>query len=87
MHPSQQRRGIGAQLLYQGLAEADNIGLQSILASSPDGEGLYKRFGFKEYKVMRLNLRKYVGGEQLRGDDGDGIVRHVVMHRPAAGTD
>jgi hypothetical protein len=63
--------------LADGLAEADRLGLQSILAASPEGEDLYKRFDFQEVKVMNLNLWEYEGGE------GMGIARHCVMNRPA----
>lgn len=74
--PSHQRRGIGSMLLEAGLREVDSFGLQCVLAASPEGEGLYKRFGFTEFEVMTLNLWEYAGGEGL------GPARHCVMHRP-----
>jgi hypothetical protein len=69
--------GIGTKLLEDGLNEADELGLQAVLGSSPEGETLYKRYGFVEFAVMNLELWKYEGGE------GMGLARHVVMHRAA----
>ncbi|KAI6710856.1 acetyltransferase [Diplocarpon mali] len=75
--PEHQRRGIGSQLLEQGLREVDEAGLQCVLAASKEGLELYKRFGFVEYETMSLKLWEYKGGGGL-GED-----HHVVMHRPA----
>ena len=72
-----QRMGIGTKLLEEGLHQADLLGLQSVLGASPEGEGLYTRFGFKEYVVMNFKLWEYEGGEGMRE------ARHVVMHRVA----
>lgn len=67
-------------LLKAGLKEADDMGLQTILAASPDGEGLYRRFGFEEVVVMELQLWEYEGGEGLVGEER--LTRHCVMRRP-----
>jgi ribosomal protein S18 acetylase RimI-like enzyme len=75
--PKCQRMGIGTKLLEEGLREVDEAGLQAVLGASPDGEGLYKKFGFKEFEIMDIKLWEYEGGEEC------GIARHVVMHRPA----
>ena len=75
--PKCQRMGIGTKLLEEGLREVDDAGWQAVLGASPDGEGLYKKFGFQEFDFMERNLWEYEGGE------GCGIARHVVMHRPA----
>lgn len=50
-----------------------------MLASSKEGLGLYKRFGFVEFEKMRLRLWEYEGGEGFEGDD------HVIMWRPGMG--
>lgn len=76
IHPKYQRRGIGCRLMEEGLAEADRLGLQSILAASPEGEGLYKRYGFVEFDVMNFKLWEYEGGE------GMGLAKNVMMRRP-----
>lgn len=75
--PQHQRKGIGALLLEDGLREADVQGLQVVLGASPEGIGLYRKYGFVDFEVMDLNLWEYEGGE------GMGIARHVVMHRPS----
>lgn len=67
-------------LLNAGLKEADEIGLQTILAASPSGESLYRKLGFEEVKVTELQLWKYEGGEGLVGEES--VTRHVVMRRP-----
>ncbi|KAH9218782.1 hypothetical protein DL95DRAFT_385010, partial [Leptodontidium sp. 2 PMI_412] len=50
--PENQRQGIGSQLLEAGLKEVDRLGLRCVLASSKEGLGLYKRFGFVEFEKM-----------------------------------
>ncbi|KAG4440517.1 hypothetical protein IFR05_003987 [Cadophora sp. M221] len=77
--PENQRQGIGSRLLETGLKEVDRLGLQCVLASSKEGLGLYKRFGFVEFETMKLKLWEYEGGEGFEGDD------HVVMWRPCMG--
>ena len=57
--------------------EADEAGLQAILGASPDGIGLYRKYGFVDFEVTDFKLWEYDGGE------GMGIARHVIMHRPA----
>ena len=67
-------------MLEAGLAEADSLGLQTILGASPMGEGLYRRYGFELTEVMALKLWEYEGGEDLVvGEEA----RHCFMHRPA----
>jgi len=71
-----QRLGLGTELLKQGLREVDKRGLQCVLGASPEGKGLYEKFGFRVTKTLDLDLEKYEGGE------GYGVVKHSVMHRP-----
>jgi ribosomal protein S18 acetylase RimI-like enzyme len=68
--PECQRQGIGNLLMQEGLKEVDRLGLQCVLGASPEGEGLYKKYGFEEVEVMELKLWEYEGGE------GMGIARH-----------
>ncbi|RDL37592.1 uncharacterized protein BP5553_05025 [Venustampulla echinocandica] len=75
--PEYQRKGIGTMLLEAGLKEADAGALQCVLGASPEGEGLYRRYGFKQVMNMDLKLWEYEGGEGL------GTTTHGVMHRPA----
>ncbi|TVY33161.1 hypothetical protein LSUB1_G008029, partial [Lachnellula subtilissima] len=68
--PAHQRRGIGSLLLTEGLKEIDALGLQCVLGASPEGEELYRRFGFGEIAAKELKLEEYEGGE------GMGVARH-----------
>jgi len=63
-------------LMKEGLEEVDRLGLQCVLGASPEGEGLYKKFGFEEVKVMELKLWEYEGGE------GMGVARHGKLICP-----
>jgi ribosomal protein S18 acetylase RimI-like enzyme len=74
--PHYQRKGIGTMLLEDGLLEADARGIQAVLGASPEGIGLYRKYGFVDFEVMNLNLWEYEGGE------GMGVARHVIMRRP-----
>jgi GNAT superfamily N-acetyltransferase len=75
--PNYQRRGIGSLLFKDFVHEADEAGLQAILGASPVGIGLYRKYGFVDFRVMNFKLWEYDGGK------GMGIARHVIMHRPA----
>ncbi len=63
--------------MENGLKEADELGLQAVLGASKEGKGLYKKYGFVEFKVMEVRLWEYEGGEGMSLD------HHVIMHRPA----
>jgi GNAT superfamily N-acetyltransferase len=48
--PEVRRRGIGAAMTLQVLREARAMGYRvGVLTSSPDGLGIYRRIGFREY--------------------------------------
>ena len=72
--PNWQRMGVGKVLLEWGLQEVDELGLECWLDASPYGLGLYKRYGWKEVKVLDFDLSRW-GGE-----DGD-VHRTVCMIR------
>jgi len=61
-------------LLTEGLKEVDALGLQCVLGASPEGEELYKRFGFEEVAAKDLKLEEYEGGE------GMGVARHCEFY-------
>jgi hypothetical protein len=67
--------------MEQGLAEADRLGLQCILGASPEGEGLYERYGFRLVEVMGFKLWEYGGGSEVEEQMKGKIARHVVMRR------
>jgi len=47
--PDLRRRGIGAALTHQALRAAADAGCRTaVLTASPDGIGIYRRFGFRE---------------------------------------
>jgi N-acetylglutamate synthase-like GNAT family acetyltransferase len=75
--PEWQRRGIGTVLMENGLKEADELGLQTVLGASKKGKGLYKKYGFVEFEVTDVRLREYEGGEGMGKD------QQVIMNRPA----
>ncbi|RAL12578.1 GNAT family N-acetyltransferase [Aspergillus homomorphus CBS 101889] len=53
-HPNYHRRGLGSQLLRWGLKQADEAGVETFLASTPQGRRLYEKHGFevvREYEV------------------------------------
>ena len=61
--PEARRKGIGTALTLQPLIEARSEGYQlGILHSSPDGYGVYKRLGFKEYCKIRRFVWTNEGG-------------------------
>jgi GNAT superfamily N-acetyltransferase len=48
--PAWRRRGVGALLMHELIAEAHRLGLGRLrLHATPDGRALYSRFGFVDY--------------------------------------
>lgn len=62
--PKYQRRGIGAQLLQWALQKAREDGEKAYVESSPNGEPLYIRNGFREVDMFRVGGPKLGGGEE-----------------------
>jgi hypothetical protein len=59
------------------LKEVDDAGVPAVLGASPEGEGLYRRYGFEEVVVMNFDLRDYGGTPEM------GVEQHMIMRRPA----
>ncbi|CAI6331890.1 unnamed protein product [Periconia digitata] len=56
VEPEYQRRGAGAELLKSGLNVADKVGAATTLIASPEGKGLYEKFGFTTLAERDLDL-------------------------------
>ncbi|RSL62086.1 hypothetical protein CEP54_005912 [Fusarium duplospermum] len=57
-----QRCGVGSALMRFGVDKADEEGWMAYLNSSPEGKGLYEKFGFEvvdESKIPELNIVQY----------------------------
>ncbi|EEU45810.1 uncharacterized protein NECHADRAFT_78691 [Fusarium vanettenii 77-13-4] len=57
-----QRRGVGSALMQFGVDKADEEGWMAYLNSSPEGKGLYEKFGFEvvdESEIPELNIVQY----------------------------
>ena len=64
VHPSYQRRGIGAQLIQWGKQQATEEKCPVVLTSSMEGQGLYLKEGFRRIGIVRMDgLGGVVGDE------------------------
>jgi GNAT superfamily N-acetyltransferase len=70
--PTHQRRGLARAHIKWGLDLADREGLLVFLESTPSGEKLYERLGFKEVSRATHDLEKW---------GGEGLYTHVFMVR------
>jgi putative acetyltransferase len=52
VHPQMQRKGIGGQLIQQGLAEAQNLGFRSVIVLGH--EHYYPKFGFRPAEQWQI---------------------------------
>ena len=68
--PEWQRKGVGRRLLGWGLEKADAEGWECWLDASKKGEGLYRKFGFRDVGCVEVELGEW-GGEE-------GIVERAV---------
>jgi ribosomal protein S18 acetylase RimI-like enzyme len=59
--PSYQGNGLGEMLLRWELERAREMGKRVILIASPEGAGLYKKYGFVELEKLTMNLEEYGG--------------------------
>ena len=57
--PNFQRMGVGHRLLQWGLEKADREGLECFIEASPEGKGLYEKFGWREVGFTDVVLRRW----------------------------
>ena len=76
VHPDYQRKGAGKMLVEWGVDAADRLGLPCWLQATPQGHGLYRKYGFVDVGKMDIDMSKY---------GGEGIYRYMCMLRPAKG--
>ncbi|KAI9893525.1 MAG: hypothetical protein M1814_006321 [Vezdaea aestivalis] len=75
-HPQHQRKGAGTALIKYGISAADKTGIRCYLEASPDGSGLYQKYGFKKVEDIALDLHPWGVDDAWRG---------VVMIREVGG--
>lgn len=63
--PEFARQGVGATALQWGIAKADELGLPMWLEGSPQGVGLYKKYGFEVVEQLPWDARDYGHHEPL----------------------
>lgn len=61
--PSYQRKGLATMLLSHVLSLADAEGRKTYVESTPTGYPLYKKFGFRDIDLLRVDLSKWGGKE------------------------
>lgn len=57
--PTYQGCGAGSALMEWGIQKADELRLPIYLESSPKGHRFYQKHGFKDVKVLEIDLSKY----------------------------
>lgn len=65
VHPEYQGRGLSKLLLNVGLEEADRIGASCFVVSTIAGEGVYKKFGFREVDRFVTDPRPFGGAKEV----------------------
>ena len=59
--PLHQRKGLGAMLISEGLADADRNNARTYIEASPAGYELYLRHGWKQADEIVIDIGKYGG--------------------------
>ncbi|CAK3896487.1 GNAT family acetyltransferase like [Lecanosticta acicola] len=57
--PAHQRKGVGDALVKWGVKKADELGLESVVESSPFGRGLYAKNGFVFQEDCKLEVPEF----------------------------
>lgn len=64
--PDQARKGVGALSMEWGCKKADELGLPAYLEGSPQGVGLYKKWGFEVVDELPWDATKYGYPDSLK---------------------
>lgn len=75
--PSHQRKGLGAMLVSEGLADAERKNARIYIEASTSGYGLYLRHGWKEVDEIVIDTGKY-GGHGVRTEK-------LLLREPSGG--
>ena len=59
--PAHQRKGLGAMLIREGLADADRDNARTYIEASPSGYELYLRHGWKQVDEIVIDISKHGG--------------------------
>ncbi|KAL2021603.1 hypothetical protein VTK56DRAFT_6956 [Thermocarpiscus australiensis] len=94
--PGRQRLGAGSALVKWGVGLADSLGLPCRLEATPVGYGLYRKFGYEDVDVVDIKVTETWGvvntngsnwgannAVALAGPPPEGVMRFVIMRRPA----
>jgi GNAT superfamily N-acetyltransferase len=57
--PKYHRRGAGGKLVEWAVKQADELGLETYLESSPEAKLLYERWGFKVVKEVKFDMNRF----------------------------
>lgn len=68
--PSHQGQGLGSLLLNWRLSEARRQGKKVFLMASPQGRGLYLKWGFEVVGEVKLRIAEFLDEEELRVWEG-----------------
>ena len=74
--PAHQRKGVGAMLIAEGLADADRDHTRTYIEASPAGYELYLRHGWKEVDAIVIDVAKF---------GGHGVATEKLLMREAGG--
>lgn len=59
--PEFQGRGAGSKLIEWGTKKSDELGLPTFLEASTQGHGLYKKHGFKDVEILKVDFTPFGG--------------------------
>lgn len=86
VHPDHRRRGVGNLLVGWGIKKADEMGVESFVESTVNGEPLYKRHGFANMNDFNLKPSHPNPGEEWKRLEKElGPMHGYFMWRPIGG--